>query len=73
MEGRVRCDVVDEDGAGGATVVGSRYGPEALGAGGVPELCTRIKVLVMLRPARDGVLAGHVPAKTGWDGVWSDL
>lgn len=31
------------------------------------------QVLAMLRPARDGVLAGHVPAKTEWDGVWSDL
>jgi len=31
-------DVVDEDGAGGAPVVGSRDGPESLRASRVPEL-----------------------------------
>lgn len=44
QEGRQRCeggvggDVVDEDGAGSAAVVGARDGSEALGAGCVPEL-----------------------------------
>jgi hypothetical protein len=37
-EGIVRGDVVDEDGAGGAAVVGAGDGAEAFGAGGVPEL-----------------------------------
>jgi len=37
-EGVVRGDVVDEDGAGGAAVVGAGYRAEAFGSGGVPEL-----------------------------------
>ena len=38
VEGGARGDVVDQDGTGGASVVGARDGAEALGSGRVPQL-----------------------------------
>lgn len=38
MEGGLRGDVVDKNGAGRTTVVGPRHGPEAFGSCCVPEL-----------------------------------
>lgn len=54
-EGVVRGDVVDEDGARRAAVVGPRDGPEALGSCRVPELSmgeTRLRVSRRLRMGR---------------------
>lgn len=38
VEGRVGGEVVDENSAGGATVVGARDGAETFSAGSIPEL-----------------------------------